>query len=204
MEGIVIGVGDDKSVKVKMYITLLIKHHCHWLIILLKAKWDNIYSATRRSESGHTKSGRSDYFLFYFFLEERVACDAYYWKGSVWSLVGGRPLSFCFWSSPYSFLLIFTFTSFHFIYYYYFFYSVFHYAMYFIHSFIFLFYYLIKGEGVGTSKPLGHWTEKNMRLFFEHFAKSRNLDPLLPDTWYHISPEDITKEKVFNYYWLIN
>eukprot|EP00026_Physarum_polycephalum_P001538 Phypoly_transcript_01540.p1 GENE.Phypoly_transcript_01540~~Phypoly_transcript_01540.p1 ORF type:complete len:1069 (+),score=95.14 Phypoly_transcript_01540:45-3251(+) len=46
-----------------------------------------------------------------------------------------------------------------------------------------------------TSRPPGYWTPKNMRLFMESFAKSKNLDPLLPETWYKISPREFLKLK---------
>lgn len=49
-----------------------------------------------------------------------------------------------------------------------------------------------------TSHPIGYWTTKNMRLFLERFAKHRNLDPLVADTWYQITRDDIKKTKVRN------
>ena len=42
---------------------------------------------------------------------------------------------------------------------------------------------------VSTPRPFGYWTSerrKNLRKFFESFAKSYDLDPLLPETWYNI------------------
>lgn len=47
--------------------------------------------------------------------------------------------------------------------------------------------------------PFGYWTTekgKNMRKFFERFAKSRDSDPLLPETWYSIVRSDILPEQV--------
>lgn len=50
-----------------------------------------------------------------------------------------------------------------------------------------------------TTKPIGYWNakRKNMRTFFEAFAKNRNLDPLLPNTWYSVSRE-FMEQKVLN------
>ena len=44
---------------------------------------------------------------------------------------------------------------------------------------------------------LGYWTISTMRAFMESFAKIRNMDPLLPSTWYNISSDAIRKDKVF-------
>jgi hypothetical protein len=41
------------------------------------------------------------------------------------------------------------------------------------------------------AQPLGYWTTNNMRLFLENFARDRNLDPLLPETWYEIPYKEI-------------
>eukprot|EP00026_Physarum_polycephalum_P000538 Phypoly_transcript_00539.p1 GENE.Phypoly_transcript_00539~~Phypoly_transcript_00539.p1 ORF type:complete len:959 (+),score=132.38 Phypoly_transcript_00539:57-2933(+) len=46
-----------------------------------------------------------------------------------------------------------------------------------------------------TSKPQGHWSPKNMRKFLENFAKAKNLDPLLPETWSKIQPREIHETK---------
>eukprot|EP00026_Physarum_polycephalum_P001173 Phypoly_transcript_01174.p1 GENE.Phypoly_transcript_01174~~Phypoly_transcript_01174.p1 ORF type:complete len:997 (+),score=112.19 Phypoly_transcript_01174:34-3024(+) len=38
-----------------------------------------------------------------------------------------------------------------------------------------------------SHKPFGYWVAekgKNMRAFFEKYARSRNLDPLVPESWY--------------------
>lgn len=48
-------------------------------------------------------------------------------------------------------------------------------------------------------QPHGHWTVdegKNLREFFDHYAQSRNLDPLDPESWYSISQQSILAEKV--------
>eukprot|EP00026_Physarum_polycephalum_P005283 Phypoly_transcript_05315.p1 GENE.Phypoly_transcript_05315~~Phypoly_transcript_05315.p1 ORF type:complete len:245 (-),score=28.05 Phypoly_transcript_05315:1224-1958(-) len=45
-----------------------------------------------------------------------------------------------------------------------------------------------------VAHPLGFWTTKNMRSFLESFACNRNLDPLLPETWYRLVT-DIQKSK---------
>jgi hypothetical protein len=47
-----------------------------------------------------------------------------------------------------------------------------------------------------TPQPPGHWNStkgSNMRFFFEDFAKKRNLDPLLPETWYNTSRQAINE-----------
>lgn len=41
------------------------------------------------------------------------------------------------------------------------------------------------------------WTESTMRLYLENVAKKKNLDPLLPETWYNISPASIHKTEVY-------
>eukprot|EP00026_Physarum_polycephalum_P002905 Phypoly_transcript_02914.p1 GENE.Phypoly_transcript_02914~~Phypoly_transcript_02914.p1 ORF type:complete len:836 (+),score=73.69 Phypoly_transcript_02914:81-2588(+) len=43
-------------------------------------------------------------------------------------------------------------------------------------------------------KPFGFWLQqkrKNMRLFFEQFAGSNRLDPLIPEDWYSVSAQTI-------------
>lgn len=59
-----------------------------------------------------------------------------------------------------------------------------------------------------TTAPIGYWTRENMRLFMEEFAKSKNLNPHLPGTWYH-AYRDFKKYKVgfllfhgFIYLWI--
>ena len=54
-----------------------------------------------------------------------------------------------------------------------------------------------------TSQPPGYWTSKNMRLFMEAFARSKNLDPLVPETWYRISPKEFAKFKVYTFYFVL-
>ncbi len=48
-----------------------------------------------------------------------------------------------------------------------------------------------------TTRPNNRWTTKTMRSFLEAFAKSRNVDPLNPDTWYSFSLKSIYNNKVF-------
>lgn len=36
-----------------------------------------------------------------------------------------------------------------------------------------------------------------MRKFFEEFAMQRNMDPLVPETWYNISMKSIRETEVF-------
>jgi hypothetical protein len=45
-------------------------------------------------------------------------------------------------------------------------------------------------------KPFGYWTIKKMRNFMENFARNKNLDPLISNTWYNISASDIKQLKV--------
>jgi hypothetical protein len=46
----------------------------------------------------------------------------------------------------------------------------------------------------GSARPLGFWTPGNMRAHLENFIRSKNLDPLLPESWYH-SVTDIRTSK---------
>lgn len=46
---------------------------------------------------------------------------------------------------------------------------------------------------------MGYWTTgkgKDMRSFFEKFARNKGMDPLVPETWYSITRSDIEKIKV--------
>jgi hypothetical protein len=74
-----------------------------------------------------------------------------------------------------------------------------------MYSFLSFFCFFLGPENVNfTSISLGYWTISAMRTFMENFAKIRNLDPLLPDTWYNISSDEIRKDKVlFTYFLLI-
>ena len=48
-------------------------------------------------------------------------------------------------------------------------------------------------------KPFKFWTvedRRNARTYLEEYARQRNLDPLLPDTWYSTSLKDILLHKV--------
>lgn len=50
-----------------------------------------------------------------------------------------------------------------------------------------------------AQQPHSHWTGekgRNMRAFFESFAKKRNFDPLIADHWYNITRRDIVDAKV--------
>ena len=52
-----------------------------------------------------------------------------------------------------------------------------------------------------TSKPIGYWTmeqNKNMRKFFEDYARHKNRSPLDPETWYRVSRISIMKKKVIS------
>lgn len=43
---------------------------------------------------------------------------------------------------------------------------------------------------------MGHWTKQNMEEFFKKIAKSKNLDPLLAETWYSMPIDVIRATKV--------
>lgn len=47
------------------------------------------------------------------------------------------------------------------------------------------------GQVIGfKSKPKGHWVlkkRKNMRAFFENYARSQDLDPLIAKNWYYLA-----------------
>jgi hypothetical protein len=61
----------------------------------------------------------------------------------------------------------------------------------------------ISSQFFGLSpKPFGFWSDrkKNRRLFFEKYAKSRNLDPLIPENWYSVSRKSVLQYKVFLLY----
>eukprot|EP00026_Physarum_polycephalum_P002997 Phypoly_transcript_03006.p1 GENE.Phypoly_transcript_03006~~Phypoly_transcript_03006.p1 ORF type:complete len:734 (+),score=100.03 Phypoly_transcript_03006:377-2578(+) len=48
-------------------------------------------------------------------------------------------------------------------------------------------------ESPSTRAPFGYWTDhdgQNVRAFFEHFARSKNFDPLNPANWYRFVKED--------------
>jgi hypothetical protein len=50
--------------------------------------------------------------------------------------------------------------------------------------------------------PRGYWVvdgNKNIRKFFDDFAHCRNLDPLIPETWYNIRMSVFTQQKVCFY-----
>lgn len=50
-----------------------------------------------------------------------------------------------------------------------------------------------------SAKPSKYWTtdkRRNMRLFFESFAKKMNFDPLVTAHWYTVERESILKAKV--------
>ena len=46
-----------------------------------------------------------------------------------------------------------------------------------------------------NSNPIRHWSHKSMRVFMENYAKNRNMDSLLADTW-HTSSSHFLKSKV--------
>ena len=51
-----------------------------------------------------------------------------------------------------------------------------------------------------AASPLRHWSEQNMRKFFEKYAWSVGADPLLAQTWYNIPSETIRQIKVFFFF----
>lgn len=48
-------------------------------------------------------------------------------------------------------------------------------------------------------KPVRSAAEKSkeMRMFFEKYAKSNNFDPLVPENWYNISRQEVLSIKVY-------
>jgi len=73
-----------------------------------------------------------------------------------------------------------------------FFFFLFFFRLYLLSIFVFLVNF--------STRPVGHWTGKNMRLMMMNVAKSRNLDPLIANTWYSISSDEILKYKVFHFF----
>jgi hypothetical protein len=50
---------------------------------------------------------------------------------------------------------------------------------------------------VNFLKTEGYWAmAKNRRQFFDNFAAKKNLDPLLPSTWYEVDLRHILRDKV--------
>lgn len=47
------------------------------------------------------------------------------------------------------------------------------------------------------AKPMGYRTMKNLKNFLLHYAKSNNLNPLDPETYYNIPYTEILPFKVF-------
>eukprot|EP00026_Physarum_polycephalum_P001621 Phypoly_transcript_01623.p1 GENE.Phypoly_transcript_01623~~Phypoly_transcript_01623.p1 ORF type:complete len:1048 (-),score=160.89 Phypoly_transcript_01623:116-2998(-) len=45
------------------------------------------------------------------------------------------------------------------------------------------------------TKPHGHWNIRNMQSLMEQIAKEKNMDPLLAETWYSLSPSEIRQSK---------
>jgi hypothetical protein len=43
-----------------------------------------------------------------------------------------------------------------------------------------------------------HWTKVRMREFLDDFANSKGLNPLDPNTWYSMHPQEIIKAGVKN------
>jgi hypothetical protein len=51
-------------------------------------------------------------------------------------------------------------------------------------------------------KEKGYWTPENMRAYLEDFAKSRNMDPLLPETWQN-SLNALAQSRVCPFYFIL-
>ena len=108
----------------------------------------------------------------------------------VWSRVGGRegkrkddPGDLACYSFFHSLLNFFLFN---------FLFCIYIYALY-----IFLIVFIDHSQVQGfTTQKAGHWTTHNMRYYLEQFALARGLSPLLPQTWYTLSADEIIQAKV--------
>jgi len=52
--------------------------------------------------------------------------------------------------------------------------------------------------------PMGYWNAKqgkNMRAFFENFAKRNRFDPLLAENWYKFTAQEILKVQVRRFFY---
>jgi hypothetical protein len=48
-------------------------------------------------------------------------------------------------------------------------------------------------------KPSGYWSRDegvNVRMFFDKFARDRQMDPLAPDTWYSVTTHSVFSKEV--------
>ena len=48
--------------------------------------------------------------------------------------------------------------------------------------------------------PMGYWNSekgKNMRAFFENFAKRNRFDPLVAENWYRFTRDAVAKVEVY-------
>ena len=52
-----------------------------------------------------------------------------------------------------------------------------------------------KVEGF-TAQPIRHWTVAKMRKYMEKFARAKSMDPLLSETWYKTSYEELYNDPV--------
>lgn len=52
--------------------------------------------------------------------------------------------------------------------------------------------------------PPGYWSRRNLKLFLENLAKSKNMDPLLASTWYNIPYKTICKFKVLKFIFFVH
>jgi hypothetical protein len=62
---------------------------------------------------------------------------------------------------------------------------------------------VLHGMTKTVQQPRGHWTvegSKNVRRFFDQYAKIHNKDPLDPKTWYSIKLKDITDLPVCTFF----
>lgn len=56
---------------------------------------------------------------------------------------------------------------------------------------------ILTGQKLNDLIAHTRWTTHKMRSFMEVFARSRSMDPLLPETWYKITSADIFPLQVF-------
>lgn len=57
-----------------------------------------------------------------------------------------------------------------------------------------------KGMKEAHTRPHGHWSieeGKNVKAFFEDFARHHNFDPLTAQNWYQFKFKDIIEHEVY-------
>lgn len=66
-------------------------------------------------------------------------------------------------------------------------------------SISFLLFFSFLNNVFFLKKNEGHWKQKeNRKKFFDSFAEEHGMDPLNPESWYHVTRALIKKKKVLN------